>query len=80
MVWEPLWAFRRGGRIGSASGAANGTAYATLPNAVFGGFNVGVFGEGNDAGLFSGPNQSFFTGFGLASGFQNKLAQARATY
>ena len=56
--------------------AANGTAYATLPNAVFEGFNVGVFGEGNDAGLFGGANQSFFTGFGSASGFNTNGAGA----
>ena len=50
--------------------AANGTAYATLPNAVFEGFNLAFFGEGNDAGLITaGPNQTNFTGFGSISGF-----------
>ena len=49
--------------------ASNGTAYATLPNYVLEGFNLAIFGEGNDGILAAGPNQTNFTGLGALSGF-----------
>ena len=54
--------------------AANGTAYATLPNAVFVGANVAGFGEGNavdQVSLTTGGslNQTYFQGFSTLVGF-----------
>ena len=54
--------------------AANGTANATLPNAVFVGANVAGFGEGNAVDqvfLTTGGslNQSYFQGFSTLVGF-----------
>jgi hypothetical protein len=44
--------------------ASNGTAYATLPNAVFVGVNVASFGEGNSAAQLQGAfnQQTYFSG------------------
>ncbi len=62
-----------GGPYYVAFRAANGTSYATIPNAVFVGVNIAVFGEGNGAAQLSNgpglPNQSFFPGFLSLSGY-----------
>ncbi len=55
--------------------AANGTAYATLPNAVFVGANVAGFGEGNAVdqvvGTAFASNQTYFQGFSTIVGWQS---------
>ena len=55
--------------------AANGTAYATLPNAVFVGLNMMGFGEGNaddqvSLGVGFTANQTYFQGYTSSVGFQ----------
>ena len=53
--------------------AANGTAYATLPNAVYVGANVAGFGEGNAVDQVVGTafsnNQTYFQGLSTVVGF-----------
>jgi hypothetical protein len=54
--------------------AANGQAYATLPNAVFVGANVAGFGEGNAvdqvlSSTSSSINQTYFQGYSTMAGF-----------
>ena len=55
--------------------AANGTAYATLPNAVFVGANVAGFGEGNAVdqvvGTAFASNQTYFQGVSTIVGWQS---------
>ncbi|HEY1780305.1 MAG TPA: hypothetical protein VGG79_07720 [Roseiarcus sp.] len=54
--------------------AANGTAYATLPNAVFVGVNVAGFGEGNAVDQLIGTgftySQTYWQGFSTMVGWQ----------
>ncbi len=52
--------------------ASNGTSYATLPNAVFVGWPLAFFGEGNSAAQISNAynNQTFFSGLASSVGFQ----------
>ena len=51
--------------------AANGTAYATLPNAVFVGANMMGFGEGNaDDQVTCCASQGYFQGYASSVGFQ----------
>ena len=63
--------------------AANGTAYATLPNAVFVGANVAGFGEGNAVdqvvGTAFASNQTYFQGFSTIVGWQFCRSPRRRT-
>ena len=64
--------------------AANGTAYATLPNAVFVGLNMMGFGEGNASdqiGMNSAftANQTYFQGYTSSVGFQMGGAASNTT-
>jgi hypothetical protein len=63
-----------GGPYFVAFRASNGTAYATLPNAVFVGANVAGFGEGNAVAQVSGgpgtSNQTYYQGYSTLAGWQ----------
>ena len=88
---DDLWRSWSGSVVGIPAGgpywvslrAANGTAYATLPNYVLVGANVAGFGEGNAVDQVIGTsfsnNQTYFQGLSTIVGCPSAGAHRRTT-